>query len=138
MNLKETAEYYYTTQNYNCAETLIHACNDVYGMNITDDDMKMMAGFGGGMFSGGPCGALIACSAVLSKLLVKDKAHEERDVLMPAQQLLNRKFRAALDGVTCPEVKSKHHHPEKRCLYTVLTAVEVLEETLAELSAGHK
>ncbi|MCF0245400.1 MAG: C-GCAxxG-C-C family protein [Ileibacterium sp.] len=134
MNLKEQAEYYYTQHDYNCAESLIHACNDVYGLNITNDDMKMLAGFGGGMFSGGPCGALIAISAALSKMVIKSKAHEERDVIMPAQQMVNRKFKQLLSGTTCPEVKVLHFDPEKRCLNTVLLAAQAMEETLAELN----
>lgn len=36
--------------------------------------MKMLAGFGSGMYSGKTCGALIGCVAVLSKLFIKEKA----------------------------------------------------------------
>ena len=37
--------------------------------------MKMMAGFGGGMFIGSTCGALIGSIAALSKNGMQDKKH---------------------------------------------------------------
>ena len=77
----ECVNHYYTEYDYNCSETIVHAANEYYGLGITEDDMRMFAGFGGGMFSGLICGALAASVAVLSKIAVKDKAGKSgRDV----------------------------------------------------------
>ena len=54
--LKETAKKYYFEGNYNCAETIIRAANDFYGLKLNDRDMIMVGGFGGGMQTGSSCG----------------------------------------------------------------------------------
>ena len=77
MNLQEQILYYYKKKKYNCSETIIHAANDVYSLNLGKDSMKMLAGFGSGLYSGKTCGALIGCVAVLSKLFIKEKAHDQ-------------------------------------------------------------
>ena len=46
--LEENVKKYYQS-GYNCSETLLHACNETYQLDISEEDMKMMAGFGGGM-----------------------------------------------------------------------------------------
>ena len=53
MTFDECIEKYYIDYNYNCSETLIHAANEYYGLNLDEESMKMMSGFGGGMFVGG-------------------------------------------------------------------------------------
>ncbi len=50
--LEENFKKYYQS-GYNCSETLLHACNETYQLDISEEDMKMMAGFGGGMFISG-------------------------------------------------------------------------------------
>ena len=54
--------------------------------------MKMLAGFGSGMYSGKTCGALIGCVAVLSKLFIKEKAHDQLSEFRKAIQLCVRNF----------------------------------------------
>ena len=49
--LEENVKKYYQS-GYNCSETLLHACNETYQLDISEEDMKIMAGFGGGMFIG--------------------------------------------------------------------------------------
>ena len=46
--LEENVKKYYQS-GYNCSETLLHACNETYQLDISEEDMKMMAGFGGGI-----------------------------------------------------------------------------------------
>ena len=55
--LAETAVKYYH-MGYNCAESIIRAGNEVYGLDLHDRDMKMTAAFGGGFQIGDVCGAL--------------------------------------------------------------------------------
>ena len=110
MTLSEVIEKYYVNQNYNCAETLLHAANEYYDLQISEADMKMMAGFGGGMFVGSTCGAMVGCIAALSKMVIHTKAHEE-----------------------CVELKPKYNTTAKRCLPTCLMAGQALEKTLEEI-----
>ena len=73
--LENNIQKYYT-QGYNCSETLLRACNETYQLEINEEDLRCMAGFGGGMFIGSTCGALVGCIAALSKMVCPTKAHD--------------------------------------------------------------
>lgn len=135
MTLKETAEKYYKIEDYNCAETLIHAANEYYDLGLHEEDMKMMAGFGGGMFVGSTCGALVGATAALSRLIVKDRAHRELDQIRPACQRLYRNFRTGYgqESTLCKDLKPHWHSAEEKCWPTVARACEILEETADQL-----
>ena len=72
--LRETAEGYYK-QGYNCAEAMLRAINMAWGLRLSDESLRLAAGFGGGMGCEDACGAMTGAVAGLSALLVKDKAH---------------------------------------------------------------
>ena len=62
--LEENVKKYYQS-GYNCSETLLHACNETYQLDISEEDMKIMAGFGGGMFIGSTwCISRIDCCSI--------------------------------------------------------------------------
>lgn len=133
MTLEDYTREYYTNHNYNCSETLLHACNDCYQLGLDEASMKMMGGFGGGMFVGSTCGALVGCNAALSSLLIQNKAHEELDVIRPAVQRLYRNFRAELGDSNCSAIKPLFHSEQEGCLQTCLHAARAMEKTMAEL-----
>lgn len=133
MTLQETIEKYYMEQNYNCSETMLRAANEYYHLDITKDDLRMMAGFGGGMFVGDTCGSIIGCIAALSKMTVKDKAHDERQTIRPLIQKFMINFKQIAGATKCTELKPKYNiSKDKRCLPTCLLAGQALEKTLAE------
>ena len=66
--LKEKAKFYYGTEGKNCAEGILLAANDAYALNLTDTDIQLFSGFGGGMGCGSTCGSLTGAIAVLGKL----------------------------------------------------------------------
>lgn len=119
MNLQEQILYYYKKKKYNCSETIIHAANDVYSLNLDKDSMKMLAGFGSGMYSGKTCGALIGCVAVLSKLFIKEKAHDQLSEFRKAIQLCVRNFTEDLGDTECKNIRPHSYDPNLHCLYTV-------------------
>ena len=128
--LEEYIRYYYTDLNYNCSEALIHAANDFYGLNITEDDMKMMGGFGSGMYAGVVCGALVGCVAALSKMIVVKTARGEGNTVRPVINSMVKTFESHLDGMTCRDLRPKYYTREDSCLKTVLLAGEALEMTI--------
>lgn len=75
--------------------------------------MRTMAGFGGGMFVGSVCGALVGAQAALSAMIVKDRAHHQMEDIRPASQRLHRNFRNAYNAVECKDIK-KTGIPRKR------------------------
>ncbi len=85
------------------------------------------------MYVGSVCGALVACNAVISKLIVSDKAHSHLDALRPSSALLHQNFRQAANHSDCAKIKPNFYSKEEKCLKTVTMASEVLEKTISEL-----
>lgn len=133
MTLQETIKKYYVEGNYNCSETLIHAANSYYDLQLDEESMKVLSGFGGGMFIGSTCGALIGSVAAISKKVIQSKAHEELDSFRPQIQKCVINFKKKLGGTDCKDIKPLHHDKESRCLKTCLLAGEALEQTMKEL-----
>ena len=134
MTLEKTVRKYYLEYGYNCRETILHAGNEYYGLGLHEEDMKLRAGFGSGMYSGSTCGALIGSVSVLSKMIVRTKAHDHLDELRPIISGLYRRFRQTGGGVTCAELRPVYHTKETKCLNTFLLAARVLEESVNEFS----
>ena len=129
--LKDYLGKYYFDGNYNCAESIIHAANEYYGLGLAEKDMKLLSAYGAGMQTGNTCGAILSCMSVLSLKYVETKAHESKDI-KPVCVLLSRKFKERLGSTKCSELKPQYFKPEVRCLQVVNDACDVLEETLAE------
>lgn len=129
--LKDLLGKYYFEQNYNCAETLIHAANEYYNLGLHDHDMIMMAGFGAGMQTGNTCGAVLSCISILSLKYVEAKAHESLDIRPVATQL-TRKFKEKYGSTLCKDIKPQSFKPEYRCQKTIKTACDILEDVIAE------
>lgn len=131
--LTEISQEYYTNHGFNCSESILHAGNDYYQLGLHDEDMKILSGFGSGMYVGSTCGALVACNAVLSKLIVEEKAHDHLDALRPAAARLVRNFKNSLSHSDCAKIKPVHYSKEKKCFETVSLASNVLDQTIREL-----
>ncbi|MCR4596233.1 MAG: C-GCAxxG-C-C family protein [Lachnospiraceae bacterium] len=80
MALKDLYSKYYYDQNYNCAETMIRAGNEYYGLELHDRDMIAFGGFGAGIQTGNTCGAILSAVSILSMRYVEKKAHESTDI----------------------------------------------------------
>lgn len=135
--LKDVYQKYYFEQNYNCAETLLRAANEYYGLNLHDRDMIMVGAYGAGIQCGNTCGAVLAAASVLSMKYVEAKAHESEDI-RPVVMKLMRKFNAKYGSTLCKDIKPQSFKPEYRCKMTVETACDILEETIAEYDAEKK
>ena len=128
--LKDHIEKYYFDQNYNCAEAMLHAANEYYGLGLDEKAMKLVSGFGAGMQTGNICGTVLSGIAVISQKYVETKAHESADI-KPVTQKYLRSFREALNGsLLCKDLKAQYFQPEKRCLAVVLEACDVLEQII--------
>ena len=129
--LKDYLSTYYFDGNYNCAESLLRAANDYYKLELHDRDMKLVAGFGAGMQTGNTCGALLSAISVLSMKYVEKKAHESADI-KPVTELLTSKVLDRLNSIECNKIKPLMFKPEIRCLNTVNSICDALEETFSE------
>ena len=129
--LKDLLPKYYFEGNYNCAETIIRAGNDYYGLELHDRDMIMMGAYGAGIQCGNTCGAVLAAAAILSMKYVEAKAHESTDI-KPVTMKLMREFRDEYGSTLCKDIKPQSFKPEYRCQKTIETACDILEKVIAE------
>lgn len=133
--LKDHIGKYYFDGNYNCAETIIRAGNDYYNLNLHDADMKMMGAYGAGIQTGNTCGAILSAAAILSMLYISVKAHESEDI-KPVTRILMHKVREKYGSTLCKDIKAQSFKPEYRCLMTVNSLCDILEESISEYEAG--
>lgn len=122
-------------ENNNCSMAMLKACNEYYNLNLGAEAGNLMEGFGGGMFEGIVCGALVACTACLSDLVSRTDTDGESDKVCQAQELLMKNFRE-MEGCSswdCKDIRPKHWSEENRFLKTLLIAGQALEKTLDQL-----
>ncbi|MCR4657721.1 MAG: C-GCAxxG-C-C family protein [Lachnospiraceae bacterium] len=129
--LKDIYEKYYFDGNYNCAETLIRAANEYYGLDLHDRDMIMVGGYGAGIQCGNTCGAVLSAVAVLSMKYIEKRAHESKDI-KPVTRKLIREFNKKYGSVLCKDIKPQSFSPEYRCRNTIEAACSILEAVITE------
>lgn len=132
--LKDCIGKYYLDGNYNCAETILRAANDYYGLELHDRDMIMVGAYGAGIQTGNTCGAVLGAVAVLSMKYIEAKAHESEDI-KPVVQKLMRKFNEKFGSTLCKDIKAQVFTKEIRCQKTIEIACDILEETISEYEA---
>ncbi len=129
--LKDCIQDYYFQNNYNCAEAMIHAGNDYYGLGISENDMRMVAGYGAGLQCGQTCGAIISAVSLLSMRYVAKNAHSSPDITITSNMLIKR-FKDKYDSLLCKDIRPKSFQKEIRCLNTINFACDTLEEVIRE------
>lgn len=128
--LKEQAARWYLN-GYNCAECIIHAANEQWQLGMSEADMRMVSGFGGGMQCGDVCGALSAAICVISRMTVRGKAHD-CPALQPLVQQMIADFERAAGARVCARIKPVQFDEQVRCLSTVNMAADILEQLIGE------
>lgn len=110
----------------NCAEKILYGANEVYNLGLSDDALKLAAGFGGGMAIEEACGALTASVMVLSKLFVENTAHESDRIKKLTSELLS-KYEREMGSIVCKPLKKNHRSLFKGCNKIIIKAAENLD-----------
>ncbi len=130
--LRDRIRETYLEQDNNCAEAILHAANQEYGMNISPESFKLVGGFGGGMACGKSCGALCGGIAAIGQLCIQTHAHASPNLKEHCAKFVHR-FEETLGSDLCVELMAKYKKEDTRCLETVLLAADVLEEIIQEI-----
>ena len=127
--LKERASYYYGTLGKNCAEGILLAANEVYGLKLTDQEIQLFSGFGRGMGCGSTCGGLSGAIGVLSRM------YGGREDFRELCGGFVSKFKDALgcDTIDCGPLAGKYKTEAARCVSAVELTAQALEEYIAQL-----
>lgn len=133
--LADVAERYFLEGDFNCAESVLLAANEVYALGLDRGNChKLVSAFGGGMGCGLLCGAIAGAMAALGQAAVADRAHVTegfRDLCADTA----RQMEAALGGVNCSVIKPQWFAEGRRCAETVRRATDVLEKQMDALLA---
>lgn len=130
--LKEKAVYYYFEQGRNCAEALLSAANDVYHFQLSETDLALFSGFGGGMGCKSTCGSLTGAIAILGKLF------GERENFRDLCGSFVMRFEKALGAIDCETLAAKYKTEDRRCTAAVEITASILEEYIDSLNGKKK
>lgn len=129
---KEQVQEYYIEKDNNCAETTLLIANDLYNLGLTQEEVKLVSGFGGGFGCEGTCGALCGGISVLGKLFVEGRAHATEGFKNVCADYV-KQFEQTLGSTCCAELKKKYFVEGCRCKETVVQNMALLEAYIAEL-----
>lgn len=127
MLIKNIEKYYSEEFDLNCAETILYAANETYGLGLDKKALKLAAGFGGGMNINGPCGALTGAVMVLAALYIKDRGHEGDRVKNLEKELFER-YEEKMGDILCHPLKDKYKTEEYKCLDVIKAAGDILDD----------
>ena len=143
MNRYEKAMAYHK-QGYNCNQSLLAAFTDVTGLS-EQASFDLGAGFGAGMFTGEVCGAISSAVMVLGRATPVDQndpvASKRRTGAL--SKAFQKRFEEKFGNLRCAPLLKTEIAPDQsaaaqdvgtanRCEILILSAMEIVEEMLAE------
>ena len=147
MNHFEQA-YTYHKQGFNCCQSVLAAFSDLTGLN-EQESFNVGGGFGGGAGTGELCGAITGALMTLGMLTpvdVSDPVGSKKRTLALSKELQKR-FSEKFGALRCQELLKNKFVPDDttpaakameltgHCDIMIVTAVEIVEEMLAERAA---
>ena len=134
--LADVAEKYFLEGDFNCAESVLLAANEVYELGLDPKNCHcMVSAFGGGMGCCLLCGAIAGAMAALGQEAVDTRAHVT-DGFKDLCAGMAAEMEAALGGMNCSVIKPALFTPGRRCAETVRRAADVLEKRMDALRAA--
>ncbi|MGL4731432.1 MAG: C-GCAxxG-C-C family (seleno)protein [Clostridium sp.] len=128
--LTDMVKKYYTEEyDLNCAETIMYAANEEYGLELSHQTLKTMAAFGGGMGVESTCGVITGSIAVLGVMFTKERAHESDKIKLLTQEYIDR-FVGELKTEGCARLKARYRTDDERCISIVLKGADILEDII--------
>ena len=112
----------------NCAETILYGANKAYNLNLDKNDLKVAAGFGGGMGIEETCGALTGGIMALGVLFVEDNAHDS-EISDFTEKVFN-KYEEEMGSIVCAPLKEQYRTEESGCYKVILKAAEIFDEII--------
>lgn len=129
--LKKLAEKYWSEEyDLNCAECIMYAANEKYDLNLSEQTLKVMAGFGGGMATGDVCGVITGAIGVIGTMFTDISGHKSPVVREMTREFIKR-FNESLGFIKCIDLK-KEYANVKRCTLMIETGAEILEDIISE------
>lgn len=123
------ADDYMLKNDYNCAETMLHAANQAYDLGLSEEAMRVASAFGGGMGREDACGAMTGALMALGILRGTGKSHQDPRMGELRDEFV-RRFEERFGSVECRCLKTTHKDPVRGCAPITEGAAEILQEIL--------
>ncbi len=115
--------------HYNCAELIVIAANEKYDLKLGDRAGNLVAGFGGGMFSGLACGALTGAIVVLSKMYKAERPTDDKQLKAKVRLMISM-FRERFEDTECSVLKDRSNQVCDNCVDIKFETARILEEVI--------
>lgn len=132
---KERIYDYFINKDFNCAESMLHALNDEYDLQIPDHAFKLIGGFSGGMACGKNCGALCGGCAALGWAMIQDRAHTTPGLREAAAEYAV-KFTRHFGSDRCDCLSPVYKKPDNRCLQLLEQAADIFDQVWGGINIG--
>ena len=116
-------------EDLNCAEKILYGANEIYDLGIDKNDLKMAAGFGGGMGVGITCGIITGCIMAFSKAFIIDKGHESSFLKEIELEFITR-FQEKTGETNCIPLVEKYRSPINGCDYILFEACKIFDDIM--------
>lgn len=138
MLVEKTRELYDKKYDYNCSECILRAASHVYDLNLSNQTIKAMSAFGGGMAIGSVCGGATGAIAAIGIMYTENNAHTSPQVKWMTSEFM-QKFHMKLGSLQCYDLIANHRKTEEdRCLKMMEVAAETLEEIVEKYKDDYK
>jgi len=129
-NMREIVKKYRSEKyDYSCSETIIHAANEKYNLNLSSNEFKMMAPFSGGMYDGDVCGIVTASISVLGILLTNQVSHQS-PLLKEAVLEYKERFNEINKSTICRDLVITKRKEDSGCSDFIIDASDLLVEII--------
>lgn len=128
MLVKMAKKYWTEEYDLNCAECIMYAANEEYSLNLTEQTLKVMAGFGGGMATGDVCGVVTGAIGVIGIMFTEVSGHKSPKVREMTREFINN-FKEKLGYIKCADLK-REYKDVKKCTLMIEISAEILENII--------
>ena len=116
-------------EDYSCSEKIVYGANIAYDLGLDKESIKMVAGLSSGMYIYEVCGAISGGILVLSKIFIKDKAHEG-DRLKKLVKEYVETYIKEMGHHHCKELMKMYKTPERGCGDIIFKAADILDRII--------
>lgn len=110
----------------NCAEILLMAANEKYGLGLDNRFLKAVRPFGGGIQSERTCGALLGAVAALGVMFSEDRPCSNAKLKAVTQEFVSM-FEDEFGSLDCSYICEHHRSETEGCSPVKLRVAELFE-----------
>lgn len=129
--LKEVAKKYWAEEyDLNCAECIVYAANEEYDLNLPEEALKAVSGFGGGMATGDVCGVITGAIAVIGIMFTEVSGHKSPKVRAMTREFI-KNFKERMEFIKCVDLNRKYtDRVGRKCSLMIETGADILEDII--------